>query len=197
MTVCAVFHVNRVQNVVGQGKRAFMEFNYILPNPIPHIRLWSLPRFANTNNSVRRGQPMHQPYKLAQQDLQILGLDLNNLKPVQQNLLKTRTTKTYERNPMLATQCRDSANGVCSVCGRTVSNVNNVNFDVSQNIPELQVHHITPLARNGPDVIGNMIAICPDCHRRIHLAPQTTQIPLQPNNPIERNFINGTNGDDE
>lgn len=35
----------------------------------------------------------------------------------------------------------------------------------------LEVHHLTRLADEGPDAPANVAAICPNCHRRAHCAP--------------------------
>ena len=34
----------------------------------------------------------------------------------------------------------------------------------------LEVHHVTPLAENGPDTPQNAVAVCPTCHRALHYA---------------------------
>lgn len=36
--------------------------------------------------------------------------------------------------------------------------------------PYFEVHHITPLSEGGKDDIDNVAALCPNCHRKIHLA---------------------------
>lgn len=35
--------------------------------------------------------------------------------------------------------------------------------------PYLESHHVITLADGGPDVIYNTVAICPNCHRKIHV----------------------------
>ena len=34
--------------------------------------------------------------------------------------------------------------------------------------PFLEVHHIKWLARKGNDTLDNAVALCPNCHRRMH-----------------------------
>jgi 5-methylcytosine-specific restriction enzyme A len=34
--------------------------------------------------------------------------------------------------------------------------------------PYLETHHIVWLARGGEDASGNTVALCPNCHRRVH-----------------------------
>lgn len=36
--------------------------------------------------------------------------------------------------------------------------------------PFLEVHHMTRLADDGPDLPGNVAALCPNCHRRAHFS---------------------------
>lgn len=36
--------------------------------------------------------------------------------------------------------------------------------------PFLEVHHVVQLAHGGPDVVDNAVALCPNCHRRMHHA---------------------------
>ena len=35
--------------------------------------------------------------------------------------------------------------------------------------PYLESHHVITLADNGPDAIYNTVAICPNCHRKMHV----------------------------
>ena len=40
----------------------------------------------------------------------------------------------------------------------------------------LEVHHVTPLYLGGPDTVDNVAAVCPNCHRACHLAPERDQL---------------------
>ena len=42
--------------------------------------------------------------------------------------------------------------------------------------PYLESHHVITLAENGPDAIYNTVAICPNCHRRIHMLHQKEDV---------------------
>lgn len=35
-------------------------------------------------------------------------------------------------------------------------------------IPYLETHHLITLSSGGPDVIYNTVALCPNCHKKIH-----------------------------
>jgi len=54
------------------------------------------------------------------------------------------------------------AAGVCECCRRAAP------FSTPYDSPFLEVHHLLRLADDGPDIPGNVCAICPNCHREIH-----------------------------
>lgn len=37
------------------------------------------------------------------------------------------------------------------------------------NEPYLEEHHVKQLAKGGSDTMDNVVAICPNCHRRVHV----------------------------
>ncbi|MCW7475611.1 HNH endonuclease [Leptospira levettii] len=69
----------------------------------------------------------------------------------------------YERNPILKEFVRRRANGKCELCKE------NAPFLDNKGNPFLEVHHIIWLSRNGEDTIENTVALCPNCHRKMHI----------------------------
>jgi hypothetical protein len=57
------------------------------------------------------------------------------------------------------------ANGICEYCASPAP------FKTPQGQPYLEVHHLLPLASGGKDDAKNMAALCPNCHRRMHINP--------------------------
>ncbi|MDL0122394.1 HNH endonuclease [Halobacterium salinarum] len=55
-----------------------------------------------------------------------------------------------------------AADGVCQGCGDDAPSKTESGDDY------LEVHHITRRSDGGADVPENVIAICPNCHRRAH-----------------------------
>lgn len=53
--------------------------------------------------------------------------------------------------------------GICECC-------NTFGFKMANGSIYLETHHVIPLAQNGPDVEWNVVAICPNDHRRAHFA---------------------------
>lgn len=56
------------------------------------------------------------------------------------------------------------ASGNCELCGAVAP------FRVLGGAAFLEVHHLFRLADGGPDEPGNVAALCPNCHRAVHLA---------------------------
>jgi 5-methylcytosine-specific restriction protein A len=69
----------------------------------------------------------------------------------------------YERNSILKEFVKRRASGKCELCGE------NAPFLDNNGNPFLEVHHIVWLSRNGVDSIENTVALCPNCHRKMHI----------------------------
>lgn len=66
-----------------------------------------------------------------------------------------------ERDPIISKATKNRANGKCDLCGE------NAPF-VAKDGPYLESHHVITIADGGPDVIYNTVALCPNCHRKVH-----------------------------
>lgn len=75
---------------------------------------------------------------------------------------RTVTTKSYERDLYIAQYVKKIANGICSLCEQPAP------FIGKDGEPFLHSHHIEYLSNGGKDVIENCIAVCPNCHAKIH-----------------------------
>lgn len=75
---------------------------------------------------------------------------------------KVTTIITRERNREVKAYTRQRANGVCDLCGCDAP------FEDSNGVPYLESHHVIMLSDGGPDVIYNTVALCPNCHRKMH-----------------------------
>lgn len=77
---------------------------------------------------------------------------------------KQRFALVYDRNPEVSKQAKKLANGVCAFCQQSAP------FCYGKDKkPYLEVHHVKWLCRGGKDSIENTVALCPNCHRRIHV----------------------------
>lgn len=67
----------------------------------------------------------------------------------------------YDRSDYVREFALRCAAGRCDLCKERAP------FETPSG-PFLEVHHVVPLAERGPDTIENTVALCPNCHRRMH-----------------------------
>ena len=72
-------------------------------------------------------------------------------------------SKNYERDPYVAGYSKIRANGCCQLCG------DDAPFFNKDGSPFLEMHHIKWLSEGGKDSVDNTVALCPNCHRKMHM----------------------------
>lgn len=72
-------------------------------------------------------------------------------------------TSTYDRNVYVAELARRRANGICQLCEKPAP------FMDKTGQPFLESHHVIWLSQIGEDSIENTVALCPNCHRKMHV----------------------------
>jgi len=79
--------------------------------------------------------------------------------------VKTRTVTSVQktRDPYISEYAKRRANGICQLCG------NPAPFVDSKGKPYLETHHIIWLSHGGEDTIENTVALCPNCHKKMHI----------------------------
>lgn len=83
---------------------------------------------------------------------------------------KTTETKVFYRDPYLKEMVKRIAEGNCQYCGKKAP------FKDKYGVPYLEEHHVKSLADGGKDTIENVVAICPNCHRKIHVLKDENDI---------------------
>ena len=73
-----------------------------------------------------------------------------------------RTITIFARSPEVVAWVLGEAKGRCEACKQSAP------FHLATGKPYLEVHHVLRLADGGPDVVENAVALCPNCHRRLH-----------------------------
>jgi 5-methylcytosine-specific restriction enzyme A len=71
---------------------------------------------------------------------------------------------TFERDLDVVAWVLKNAEGKCERCHADAP------FTTTDGMPFLEVHHVRRLADDGPDIVENAIAVCPNCHRALHHA---------------------------
>lgn len=75
--------------------------------------------------------------------------------------------RRIKRSTNVAAYTRERAKGICDLCGYEAP------FVDKSGVPYLETHHLITLSSGGPDVIYNTVALCPNCHRKIHSLDNT------------------------
>ncbi len=99
-------------------------------------------------------------------------LNTYSRKPLQKRL---RNNLVYERNAQVVKYTRSRANGVCQLCNQPAP------FTDKNGNPYLEVHHVIWLSRGGADDICNTVALCPNCHTKMHIVDDSSDIALLQN----------------
>ena len=68
----------------------------------------------------------------------------------------------YQRSPFVAEEAKRRANGICELCQQPAP------FQKRNGEPYLEAHHIVWLAKGGADTVENTVALCPNCHKKMH-----------------------------
>lgn len=72
-------------------------------------------------------------------------------------------TTVFERNTDVVTEALLLSNGICFDCNSDAPFVRK-----SDMTPYLEVHHVVPLSEGGLDALENVVALCPNCHKKRH-----------------------------
>lgn len=77
--------------------------------------------------------------------------------------VRTTISQTYSRDEYVARYTKLRAQGICDLCGERAP------FKDKNGEPYLENHHVEWLSRGGKDCIEWCVALCPSCHRRVHV----------------------------
>lgn len=83
---------------------------------------------------------------------------------------QTETAGTvYSRSRAVRDAALVRASGVCEFCGKK-------GFVTKSGTIYLETHHVDPLSEGGTDSEDNVVALCPDDHRKAHYSTQAAEI---------------------
>ena len=70
---------------------------------------------------------------------------------------------SYDRSHYISLYVKILSKGVCELCN------NRAPFNDSDGFPYLEGHHVKWMSKEGEDDINNVVALCPNCHRKMHV----------------------------
>ncbi len=78
----------------------------------------------------------------------------------------------FKRNANVIVKAKERAKGICQLCGKSAP------FNDKQGGPYLEVHHVIWLSRGGSDKLSNTVALCPNCHSKMHIVDDEQDIEI-------------------
>ena len=81
-------------------------------------------------------------------------------------------SSTFIRSANVVKETRKRANGICQLCNQPAP------FIDKKGNPYLEVHHIIWLSRGGEDSTDNAVALCPNCHTRMHMLDRPEDVEM-------------------
>jgi len=87
-------------------------------------------------------------------------------------IARETTVLVRERSAAVREAVLKRASGICELC-------NQPGFITAAGSVYLETHHVVPLSESGPDHPSNVVAICPQDHRRAHYAAERDEIAAQ------------------
>ena len=75
----------------------------------------------------------------------------------------TNIPSRKSRNPEIAKKVKKYSLGICELCSKSAP------FKSRKGLPYLEAHHIVWISRGGYDTAENIAALCPNCHRKMHI----------------------------
>lgn len=97
---------------------------------------------------------------------------LNIISKLDKDKISKRYIQTleYDRNPYVREFAKRRAGGRCELCKKEAP------FLKKGKEPYLEVHHIEWLSKGGLDSIENTAALCPNCHKKMHVLDDNKDI---------------------
>ena len=80
------------------------------------------------------------------------------------------TTTQFVRNIYVSEYAKRIAKGKCDLCGKQAP------FRDKNKKPYLEEHHVIWLSQGGTDTIDNTVALCPNCHRKMHVVADPNDV---------------------
>ena len=85
---------------------------------------------------------------------------------------RKKVSNDYERDTTISAAVKQRAEGKCDLCG------NNAPFVDDSGQPFLEEHHVEWLMNGGADSLDNAVALCPNCHRKMHICNDATDVEI-------------------
>lgn len=142
-------------------------------NGIPR-KVWMFPLTTVKQNIAIENGPLNSYVAVQEKKARELSATILEKRAKERSTSKAANryvkTKVYVRDPYVSEYAKRRANGVCQLCGKPAPFMDN------DGKPYLETHHIIWLADEGPDSLENTVALCPNCHRKMHIVKSSADV---------------------
>lgn len=115
-------------------------------------------------DNINKQGIVYEYSKLKKQEIDTLSeKDLFHLIDIKDDNEDFYKARKYTRSIYIKELAKKFASGICQLCR------NPAPFNDKNRIPFLEVHHIEYLSQGGADEINNVVALCPNCHKKMHI----------------------------
>lgn len=83
---------------------------------------------------------------------------------------KMTEVEVVQRSSIVANIVKERAAGVCQLCNKPAPFYNKIGEAY------LECHHVEWIARGGADEVYNAVALCPNCHRKMHVLDEPDDV---------------------
>lgn len=108
-------------------------------------------------------EPAGAPARKKAQKLPLAELEFQARYALKEGSRREVVTEVFEYDKIVSEYAKRNANGLCQLCGLPAP------FSGHDGEPYLEIHHIVPLKEGGTDTVDNVAALCPNCHRKMHV----------------------------
>jgi 5-methylcytosine-specific restriction protein A len=140
---------------------AIVDFRLLDPEP------WYVHEYTDNDGSCRLVRGLPSPAKLIIESSPPPFIDQFSIPPAAERVESTGLV--YPRSPEVRRNVLRRASGKCECCSAP-------GFLMGAGGIYLETHHVFPLSFLGPDLEWNVVAICPNDHRRAHFASDKDEI---------------------
>jgi 5-methylcytosine-specific restriction protein A len=168
--------IKEPQNIESKGGNRFKRI--LIHSPIMTDEYWHT--LASTKDGLDVFEPTADNDKLNLLVDSLLKQKIEapagSIQPKQSNI----NTTVYLRDPFVKAWVLSNAEGKCEACQLPAP------FHRTDGTPYLEVHHLIPLSEGGSDTISNTLAVCPNCHRKLHFSLDKESLKLDIKSKISR-----------
>ncbi|MEC3884598.1 HNH endonuclease signature motif containing protein [Halobacillus sp. HZG1] len=172
-----LFEVFKEKEYTYQGQVQLIEEPYVKQEPdeggqLRNVCVFPVGQVSNHGIKVEEGTLEELEEKARSKASKLSKNELYERAKASEGRPGYRESKTthHQRNPYVIEYAKKWADGICQLCEQPAP------FFSKDGSPYLETHHIEWLARGGKDTVENTVALCPNCHKKMHILDASVDV---------------------